>query len=514
MEEAAITQRRTSGTAIATPPTRAGSALTRLDALLRPLESPRRLVFYGLIAGLLCAAIMIVVAPHPFPLMGSRLAALHSATIARMHGDPLLTAAAPHGNGLTAANASDDQGLFLFGPMVGDLLGTSDPTEILIALRAILFGIAAAVLPLALWRLTSSLTVAVAAPFAVTLVVLGMRIYDLYWIGAWAILGLVPMVLAVAGRPRRSTFWVLVIACALAGLATSIRNYAGLPVLLAALFMLLRSPWRWPGRALVAIALCVAYLLIPMGVIRTAVHSRDDRLGSASTAAQASATHLFWHPMYLGLGYLPNRYGITWDDSYGARAALRQDPRAVYPTARYEAVIRRLYVRVLKRDPGFVAEVNAQKLLVAVGFGAPGLMLLALGLPAFLLLHPRRRDYLRWVVALSPAIALGLAQPLVGIPAFVYDAEWLAAVGLLLLLGVGLLAAPVETALRSGTGPRAIARSAVSTIAAARHARLIQALTIAGVIAVVVLWLAAVHVRTEAQQWSVKTTSLSSRTAP
>src|SRR3954453_8156450 len=225
MEEAAITQRRTSGTAIATPPTRAGSALTRLDALLRPLEIPRRLVFYGLIAGLLCATIMIVVAPHPFPLMGSRLAGLHSATIARMHGDPLLTAAAPHGNGLTAANASDDQGLFLFGPMVGDLLGTSDPTEILIALRAILFGIAAAVLPLALWRLTSSLTVAVAAPFAVTLVVLGMRIYDLYWIGAWAILGLVPMVLAVAGRPRRSTFWVLVIACALAGLATSIRNY-------------------------------------------------------------------------------------------------------------------------------------------------------------------------------------------------------------------------------------------------------------------------------------------------
>jgi hypothetical protein len=340
-----------------------------------------------------------------------------------------------------------------------------------------------------------------------------MRIYDLYCISAWAILGLIPVVLAVDGRPRRSTFWVLVVACVLAGLATSVRNYAGLPVLVAALIMLLRSPWRWPGRALVAIALCAAYLVIPLGVVRTAVHHRDQRLGTGTKAAQASTTHLFWHPMYLGLGYLPNRYGITWDDSYGAHAALREDPKAFYPTARYEAVIRKLYIRLLKRDPGFVAGVTAKKLVVAIAFAAPGLMLLALGLPAFLALHPRRRDYLRWAAALAVALAIGLAQPLVGIPAFVYDAGWLAAVGLLIFLGAGLLAAPVETALRSGTPPRTIARSAVSAIAASRHARLIRGLTIGGVIAVVVLWLAAVHLRTEAQQWSLETTSLS-RTAP
>src|SRR5439155_1661998 len=84
--------------------------------------------------------LMVVVAPHPWTMEGSRFTALHDATVARMRGEPLLTAVVSHGNAavptgtLTAADPSDDQRLMIFGPIAGDLLGPSDPTPVLLAL--------------------------------------------------------------------------------------------------------------------------------------------------------------------------------------------------------------------------------------------------------------------------------------------------------------------------------------------------------------------------------------------
>src|SRR4051812_48539394 len=91
MQEA-ITPRGTSGAVLETPPTRAGLMVASLEALLRPLAGPRGLLLYGLVAGLLCALALMVVAPRPFPLEGTRVDSLQGATIARMQGDALLTA--------------------------------------------------------------------------------------------------------------------------------------------------------------------------------------------------------------------------------------------------------------------------------------------------------------------------------------------------------------------------------------------------------------------------------------
>ncbi|HEY6010381.1 MAG TPA: hypothetical protein VIX18_02840, partial [Nitrospirota bacterium] len=36
--------------------------------------------------------------------------------------------------------------------------------------------------------------------------------------------------------------------------------------------------------------------------------------------------HPFWHNAYIGLGYLPNRYGIVWNDSISIREVAKEHP--------------------------------------------------------------------------------------------------------------------------------------------------------------------------------------------
>jgi len=71
--------------------------------------------------------------------------------------------------------------------------------------------------------------------------------------------------------------------------------------------------------------------------------------------------HLVWHPMYIGLGvgHSPLRFetnytytyeNAMWLDESSISRALQEDIKAVYPGERYEKVVRRIFMGVLKRN--------------------------------------------------------------------------------------------------------------------------------------------------------------------
>ncbi|MBX9703357.1 MAG: hypothetical protein K2X39_04310 [Silvanigrellaceae bacterium] len=66
--------------------------------------------------------------------------------------------------------------------------------------------------------------------------------------------------------------------------------------------------------------------------------------------------HAFWHPMYLGLGFLniKNEYGISYDDAVGARSVASYDPKIVIYSNQYENILRQEFFKILFADPIFI----------------------------------------------------------------------------------------------------------------------------------------------------------------
>ena len=80
--------------------------------------------------------------------------------------------------------------------------------------------------------------------------------------------------------------------------------------------------------------------------------------------------HPFWHNAYIGLGYLPNKYGISWNDAVAADAAERANPGVVFVSKAYEATLRHLYIGILRSDPGLALKTFWVKLRMLAADGA------------------------------------------------------------------------------------------------------------------------------------------------
>src|SRR5205814_675151 len=170
---------------------------------------------------------------------------------------------ASHGNVRYAqAGASDDQGLYLYVPVASHVLGVKDPLVTLRWLYIVCFFIPLVLYPLVFFRLFGSPVAGLFAPFPLMICAAELFLRDIYWIYAWSTLALLPLLMLLHQRwPRRGLLLALLIMVAVS-FATSIRSQAGLPVLLAAVLVLLARPWSWPRRLTGIGLLAVAYLSI------------------------------------------------------------------------------------------------------------------------------------------------------------------------------------------------------------------------------------------------------------
>ncbi len=378
-------------------------------------------------------------------------------------GGPPLT-----GSPLAPIGLTDDQGIYLFVPALAHALGIADSHVAIAAFALSLLAATVILYPLVLMRLLDSYLAAAAVPLVVALRFAFVAHGDIYWVNAWCVLLLLPIVLLLHRRWPRWGPAALASIVVIASFATSLRNHAGLPVLLAAVMIVLAHERSWMRRLGVVLLLLVAYVSVSGGVLTAARVYRDLTLGVAWSQS-APVSHPFWHPVYLGLGFLPNPYGIRWDDSVALQAVRRDDPQAAYLSPQYEGSLRRQYFEIVRRDPAFVASTYVAKAEILIfdvleRFGAT-LLLIPL---ALVVARPLRRRW-RYVVLPAPFVAINAVPPLLGVPAFPFEIGWLAAWGVTVLLAFGWLCARLE----------GVARTAV-----ARH----ESIQGAAVRAVAVVW--------------------------
>jgi hypothetical protein len=192
---------------------------------------------------------------------------------------------------------------------------------------------------------------------------------DVYLIGPCLVMGLVPWILAFARKNRHAVAIVAfaVLVGVLVATGNVLRSHAGTSVLLfTVVLMVTNTQFAWRRRALFMLAL-VAGLMLPSGYFRWLLHERDAFLLSQNASYQpAGKQHAFWHPVYLGLGFLRNPYNLAYDDSVAMKAVSEVNPQIVYLSAEYSATLRQLVLDLYERDATFVWRTLFAKLGILV----------------------------------------------------------------------------------------------------------------------------------------------------
>jgi hypothetical protein len=463
------------------------------------------MLLWGLLVGLLGVLALVALTPLESRFFG-RDGGLRDAMTVLEHGGPLLVGRHGATGSLYVLGGADDEGIFVYIPLLGRLFGVSDPVTMMRAFYIALVGLTTSFYPLVFYRLTRSLLAGFAAPVMLLACIQSMSSLDIYWVPAWGMLTLLPPIYLLARDWPRFGLVALVGLSLAASWLSSIRNGSGLPIVIAAVIVLLLRRWRW-WRVIPAVALLVVvYISINTFVFSAIRDHRDDRIAATALAhEQRTTSHPLWHSAYIGLGYLPNGHGIRYDDDIAIARARRDSPDISSTSSRYEAVIRGAYFQLVREHPLEAAKQYAAKIVVTVADSSPYLLIVLVTMPAMLLLGPHRRTRRLWVLLTLPGIILALLSPIAAIPNMAYEEALYGTLGVLGILGLCWAIERVEFHARLGGGLRSALGDlrAGSRAPGARHARLRQSMRIsAAMLVVLVALLIAGHfIRQSAERW-------------
>jgi hypothetical protein len=428
-----------------------------------PGSSLRGALAWGLLWAVVGSLALYLLAPNPWPVQGSRVPELQASLVVLNHGGPALVGYRPSTHTPYAIGYAQDQGIYLIVPVLSHWLAQSNPIAVLRWLWLACWAFTLLFSATVLRSLFRSSWAALLAPPTLLVCILSFGFGDVYWVAAWIVVTFLPVLILLARNRRRRTWLALVPIAFAAGVVTTIRADAGLPVALAAAAVAVIVGERWSLRVVAVAAVALAYLA-PTGIVLPAVREHTNHRVGVNLSAHEPTSHPLWHSLYIGLGYTSNRYDIHYLDSYGIAAAHELDPGVRYLTPAYTSVLHKQVDALVEHDPGFVAKAEAQKFVVELFLAGPYILLLALLLPAALAardLAALRRSELALFL---PALFIGALPAIAAVPFRDYALTLLGSLGVLCVLAIGSAAARAELEWPAARG------SALTSAAAARSA--------------------------------------------
>lgn len=287
----------------------------------------------------------------------------------------------------------------------------------------------------------SMLLVWIGSPIAALVLMLLGPVEYLGWMGLsphWAFIGaaslaaILPLALAatVCGllTRRAGAAWIT-FGIAMLAFVTLLRESIGLMGFAVTVLTLACMAWRRaarPSHVVLLFVLTVLSFLTP----RWTVMARDALFDVEP--AQRLERHGLSHILYLGLGFMENKWGIRYDDAYGEELARQLRPDIEFCSPEYFQLMWRLYFERLVEDPAEIARLYYEK--ARVQLGAPTVQpgpnfgfVLAAGLFVLVLAgRPQVRRYAdfpqgKLLAAVSVAfLGLYLAQAMTALPSPLY----------------------------------------------------------------------------------------------
>ncbi len=200
---------------------------------------------------------------------------------------------------------------------------------------------------------------------------LGWMTTSPHWafIGMVSLCGVLPIALAskdLGLMSRRSGNGWIAAGVIFLALATLIREAVGLMGIAVTLgtvaLLVLRGLFAGPplsARRLGGLLLVAGLAILAFTAPKWVVLARD--LAFDMQKGQLVVTHGLSHTLYLGLGFVENKWGILYHDDYGQAAAAEIDPGIVFCSPEYFQLMWKLYIGRWLEDPVEVVRIYALK---------------------------------------------------------------------------------------------------------------------------------------------------------
>jgi hypothetical protein len=121
-------------------------------------------------------------------------------------------------------------------------------------------------------------------------------------------------------------------------------------------------------------------------------HQRDQFLAKNNPTYQYLSESHTWHSIYIGLGYLKNKYGIDYADEIACGKARSINPNVIYCSEEYERILKDQCFLLAKTDPIFVLKTALMKIISllfqVLSFANFGLLFLFYVRPSFRYIIP------------------------------------------------------------------------------------------------------------------------------
>ncbi|SFV01382.1 hypothetical protein SAMN05192541_109343 [Bradyrhizobium arachidis] len=258
--------------------------------------------------------------------------------------------------------------------------------------------------------------------------------------------------IAILGRPRFRAAWI---AAGFVGLAVALllREAIGMMGVLTALIATILLVIRERKLAPVVLALAiVATAATPYALLRArdAVYQLPP--------PEKLESHGTWANLYMGLGGVPNPFGIEWSDYSAIDAVKAVDPAVPYLSPRFYEILRERYLDLVRQHPAEVASIYWAKLVLILHAEMSGLpfaptlwpVLLVLAISGALVRWYRRSDAgienFDAVMAASASMAAGFVAQ--GVLIY-FHMQYMFPIQMFLLLGAAVL---IDVFLAAGMG--------------------------------------------------------------
>ncbi|MFT6765290.1 MAG: hypothetical protein ACJAZS_000165 [Alteromonas naphthalenivorans] len=184
-------------------------------------------------------------------------------------------------------------------------------------------------------------------------------------------LGVAPIAILLCAdfRSSKILFWISSLSGGIiASITNTIRMFSALPMFVFYIIYILFSYRQSVRQKSIFIFLFLIGYSIPYFHYMYHMNKRDTFLVAHGIAIPERTTHVFWHNIYTGLGFLSNQESIAWQDKCAGDRALIINPKARYPSVLYEKTIRNEIFRLCREKRYFIATTIFAKLGVILYF--------------------------------------------------------------------------------------------------------------------------------------------------
>lgn len=187
----------------------------------------------------------------------------------------------------------------------------------------------------------------------------GMQVMDVYRAHVAVTIALVPWGLYFMHKNTGSRYLFYAVAGFVIGFAHYIRAHAGTGVLLFLMVLAVTSStWKKKIGLVITLALGISSGIFFFKTIiddeKIYLHMKDSFKG-----------HHLWHSVYIGLGFLSNQYGITYDDSIAHKKVISitgQSVEQVYPSSISEDILKQEVCGFVQKHLFFCFQTVAAKI--------------------------------------------------------------------------------------------------------------------------------------------------------